>query len=193
LDRSSPPASAEDFNNLLAWLDPDRERAGEKYETIRQQLVKMFAWQRCLDPEELADETITRVARRVSEVANSYQGDPSRYFYGVAKSVLHESLRQASTYQRVREGDLIVSDVKKSENGEQLYECLDKCMLTLTADNRELLLAYYESSKQARIDTRKTLATQLGVSPAALRVRLQRIRMTLEKCIEKCMKSEGGQ
>jgi hypothetical protein len=147
LDRSSPTASAEDFNNLLAWLDPDRERAGQKYETIRQQLVKMFAWRRCLDPEELAEQTITMVARRVSEgVANSYQGDPSRYFYGVAKGILREYRRNPPT-QPLKDSS-IVSNAEQEDDREQLYECLDKCMLTLTADNRELLLAYYESSKQ---------------------------------------------
>ena len=46
---------AEDFNNLLTWLDPDRERAGEKYVVIRQQLIKIFTWNRASDPDGLAD------------------------------------------------------------------------------------------------------------------------------------------
>jgi hypothetical protein len=30
------------FDPLLDWLDPDRERAGHKYETIRLKLIKIF-------------------------------------------------------------------------------------------------------------------------------------------------------
>ena len=37
----------EEFEALLAQLDPDRERAGERYETIRRKLVRLFEWRGC--------------------------------------------------------------------------------------------------------------------------------------------------
>jgi hypothetical protein len=44
MDDAIPPTekwvlTREAFERLLAWLDPDRERAGQKYEKIRQKLV----------------------------------------------------------------------------------------------------------------------------------------------------------
>ncbi len=88
-----------DFDALLSWLDPDRERAGEKYETIRQGLIKMFSWKRASDPEGLADETINRVTRKVAAIREGYVGDPRLYFYGVAKRVLLEEVRRSSRRQ----------------------------------------------------------------------------------------------
>ena len=59
----------EAFDSLLSWLDPDREWAGEKYEVIRARLIKVFAYRGCHTPEELADETINRVAKKIDEVS----------------------------------------------------------------------------------------------------------------------------
>jgi RNA polymerase sigma factor (sigma-70 family) len=182
--------SAEDFNNLLSWLDPDRERAGEKYETIRQQLIKMFTWKRAWDPEGLADETISRVTRRVGEIRTSYVGDPSLYFYAVARNVFREELRRSSRHQPDPEAELIASEINSDESREQLYDCLDKCIGKLSAANRELLITYYEGSKQGRIKSSQVLAAQFGLQPSALRMRVLRIRKMLENCIEICMESD---
>ena len=38
----------EAFDELLAWLNPDRERAGRKYEDIRQRLIRIFMHRGCL-------------------------------------------------------------------------------------------------------------------------------------------------
>ena len=48
----------ESFDALLNWLDPRREEAGQKYEDIRLRLIKIFTCRGCLEPEDLADETI---------------------------------------------------------------------------------------------------------------------------------------
>src|SRR5204863_6195928 len=55
----------ESFEILLAQLDPDRERAGELYETIRRKLIRLFEWRGCACPEDLADETFNRGARQL--------------------------------------------------------------------------------------------------------------------------------
>jgi DNA-directed RNA polymerase specialized sigma24 family protein len=175
----------EDFDKLLSWLDPDRERAGEKYETIRHQLIKIFTWQCALDPEGLADETINRVMLKLPDIAKTYIGDPSLYFYAVARNILRESHKGVSR----AESAMAYYSIDKEDDArqEQLYNCLDKCMLTLEKEKRELLLAYYETSTQQRIGSRNKLAAQLGVQPLVLREYVFKIKTTLEKCIKKCM------
>jgi len=69
----------EAFDNLLAWLDPDRERAGQKYEDIRFKLIRNFARRGCSIAEDLTDETINRVSRKALEIAQAYVGDPALY------------------------------------------------------------------------------------------------------------------
>ena len=65
----------EDFERLLTWLDSDPDRAGELYERIRWRLIAILASRACHIPEELADETIDRVAGRVADICDSYIGD----------------------------------------------------------------------------------------------------------------------
>jgi len=45
--------SEEAFAKFLACLDPDPTRAGEKYESLREALVKFLDWWGALFPEEL--------------------------------------------------------------------------------------------------------------------------------------------
>ena len=52
------------FDRLLHWLDPEPTQAGAKYERIRHKLVKIFVYRGSNIPEDLADETINRVAER---------------------------------------------------------------------------------------------------------------------------------
>ena len=46
------------------------------------------------DAEDLADETINRVAKRLPEIRESYVGDPVRYFHGVARFIIREMIRR---------------------------------------------------------------------------------------------------
>src|SRR4051812_45168645 len=83
----------EAFNKLLVWLDPDREAAGEKYEKIRQKLIKLFKWRNCTPEEDYADITINRVTRRVFESAPVDVSNPYLYFHGTALNVIREFWR----------------------------------------------------------------------------------------------------
>ena len=86
--------SQESFDALLDWLDPDREVAGQKYEDIRQRLIRIFASRGCAAAEDLSDETINRVANKVREVRPTYVGNPALYFYAVGNKVHREYLRR---------------------------------------------------------------------------------------------------
>ena len=59
------------LDRLLHWLDHDPDRAGQMYEQIRSGLIKVFLRRGAVYPEELADETINRVARMVREIADN--------------------------------------------------------------------------------------------------------------------------
>src|SRR5262245_37324305 len=82
------------FSRLLIWLNADYEVAGEVYEQIRRKLIKIFRHRGSRIPEELADATIDRVSRKVQEIADTYEGDPATYFYGVAQNIYLESLKR---------------------------------------------------------------------------------------------------
>jgi RNA polymerase sigma factor (sigma-70 family) len=169
-----------EFDQLLAWLDPDRDAAGVKYEALRKRLIKIFICRGCLEAEELADETINRVTSKVGEVSKDYLGDPALYFYGVAQKVSLEYLRK----RPVAKAPLTVT---QSNEIEQEYECLEQCMSRLPSDNHQLVIRYYQEEKHAKIDNRKQLAEELGIAVNALRIRAHRIRLQLQQCVRSCL------
>ncbi len=179
----------EQFDALLEWLDPDRERAGEKYENIRQGLINVFTWNLCGDAEGMTDEAINRVACKVSKLRETYKGDPAFYFYGVAKRLTLERRRMARAEVPLEQARNVAASSAGSEEeeDERVYECLRRCMQRLTPDNRRLVTDYYLKEKQDKINYRRELARSLGIEPNALRVRVYRIRATLEGCIERCL------
>jgi len=181
----------DNFEALLAWLDPDRERAGDKYEDIRHSLINIFSWQGASDAEDLADETISRVINKVPEIALTYKGDPALYFYGVAKKMQWEVMRREQSVAANPSFDNVTDTREPSETKdfEREYECLEQCLSKLPASDRELILLYYQQ-EQPKIDSRKELARKLGIAPNNLRVRVHRIRLGLHACIEKCLGSK---
>src|ERR1044071_7899691 len=63
------------LERFLASLDSDRDRAAERYEHIRTRLLRFFEWRGCAFPDECADETITRVIRKIDEGAAIQDAD----------------------------------------------------------------------------------------------------------------------
>ena len=170
----------ESFDALLDWLGPDRDQAGLRYEEIRTRLIKIFTSRGCYEPEELADETINRVIKRVTEIEEHFEGDQARYFYGVANKVHLE-------YRRRTQIRPVIIPPPDSIYAEAEFSCLEECLAYLTPENRELVLQYYQSEGKAKIERRKIQAQNLGIAVNALRIRAYRIRTQLEECVEKCL------
>jgi RNA polymerase sigma factor (sigma-70 family) len=170
----------EGFNALLAWLDPDRELAAQKYETIRSRLIRIFACRGCLDAEDLADETINRVTSKLQEIRQTFTGEPARYFYGVANKVHLEYLRR-------KPSPTLPEPQTQSEESELRFTCLDRCMSKLPAEHRGLLLSFFQEEKHAKIEHRKVLAEKLGITANALRIRVHRMRASLYACVKQCL------
>lgn len=177
------PKFPEEFKNLLRWLHPDQEKAISNYFSIRRGLVKMFEVRGCVDAEELADETIDRVVRKAEGLVENYQGEPAAYFYGVAKNVFREAMRRPRTEELPEH---FAGAAPEPDQGEQ-FECLDKCLAELPADDRRLILGYYSFEQGEKAGTRRSMAESMGISLNHLRIRAFRVRDVLHKCLEHCM------
>lgn len=187
--------TGEALDGLLTWLDPDREQAGRKYEHIRKSLIKIFAWRGCAEAEDLADETINRVARKVPEIASTYQGNPAPYFYGVGRRLLLEYQKQQlrrAPQEPDAESAATSEEAASVAELERRHECLELCLQKLSESNRELIRDYYQRDVQTKGDWRSELARRMGVSAGALRVRAHRLRAALLDCIRDCL-AEGAE
>src|ERR1051325_8998200 len=94
--------SRSNFDLMLEWLNPNRELAAKKYESIRRRVIELLANRGCYEADYWADVVIDRVVSKVDQVMVGFDGDPNRYFYGVAKKVFLEYLeylkKKPSTY-----------------------------------------------------------------------------------------------
>ncbi len=172
------------FDELLSWLDSNRDKAALRYETIHLGLLKILSYWGCNKAEEAADETINRVAAKVPAIRNKYQGDPARYFYAVARNVLLEYRRESQKLLPLI--DQLHSTPNPEPTDELAYQCVESCMQKLDSNDRELLLRYVE---QDTPEQRKNLAKSLGITRNALRVRVSRIVLRVKKCVNKCMQA----
>ena len=182
----------ESFAKLLAFLDPDIERAADKYEGARRMLVRFFDWRGAYFPDELADETLNRVARKIDE--GDEIRDFTNYCYGIARFVFLESLKRPDARRESLEDlDKTPAAAGRDEDEEQdrQYECLEGCLDTLPPESREMILNYYQDEKREKIDHRKGLAERLGIPLNALRSRAQRMRDRLEKCVNECVEKKS--
>lgn len=170
----------EQFDLLLDWLDPDREVAGKKYETIRTGLIRVFVSKGFNDAEDLADETINRVIIRLPEIKDTYEGDPVRFFHGVARNIIREALRRKEV---PTEGIVVWVDEKPVSGVER--ECLDKCLGLLPEEKSDLILDYYLYEGHDKIEHHRRMAKALGISEGALRGRAHHIRKGLEESLRR--------
>lgn len=88
----------EAFRQLLSWLDGGSDSGGETYVEVRR-LSSYFERKNCLSCDELADETLNRIARKLKEKGSITDVSAVHYCYIVAKFVFLETLRQTKLVQ----------------------------------------------------------------------------------------------
>jgi DNA-directed RNA polymerase specialized sigma24 family protein len=187
--RSKWTLTQEAFDRLLAAFAPDRESAGKKYLELRNNLIRFFEWRGCPSPEDHADETVNRVARKIAE--GEVIRDPAHYSIGVARLLTLE-IHKARERERRALGDMAYVEAVsyKPEGVEQRVECLRRCLQSLSPNNREMILQYYQGEKGSKIENRKKLTDRFQIPLNTLRMRALRLREKLLGCVENCLKTE---
>jgi DNA-directed RNA polymerase specialized sigma24 family protein len=173
----------EPLQRLLEQLGPSPEAAGEAYESLRRLLRRFFEVRDCPDAATLCDEVIDRVARRLAD-GIAIVNLPA-YAHGVARLVFLEARRRPDALPL----DALPADpaAPAPADDDLAARCLDGCLGLLDEPTRSLVIAYYTSDGRQRIESRRRLAVDLGVSATALRLRMLRARLGLERCVEACL------
>jgi len=188
--------SASAFDRLLRWLGEDADSDGRRYLELRRRLVAYFDRKNCPAPDELADETLNRVARRLEEEDVDESEAPARYCYIVARFVFMEHLRgerkeNALLENMRRQGRAdgpAMSDASEEKDAEErALDYLERCVGELGPAEREIITRYYIGEERVKIENRRALARELGLTVNALSVRACRIRTRLEDCLRRCL------
>lgn len=185
------------FGRLLAWLDGGVDSRGQTYVEIRRRLVFYFDRRNRPSPEDLADDTLNRVARTLEENGTIEVTPPARYCYVIARFVLLEDLRRREhAFARLddpRGGEIhpgadtsFREPDEATSSREHRFACLERCLDQLKPEQRLLILEYYRDTGREKIERRRELARRMGLSMNALAIRACRIRDTLESCVASC-------
>ena len=177
------------FTTLLAKLSADPEVAGVEYEELRRGLIKFFEWRGAFFPEDLADETLNRTARKIDE-GEEIEKNVIALALGVAHFVFLETSRRPDNRRAEMEELITVAapPEHRVEDDDLRAVYLRECMRGLSKDSRELIIEYYREEGRAKIEDRKALAEKLGISLNALFSRAKRIRDRLEQCVKRRLK-----
>jgi DNA-directed RNA polymerase specialized sigma24 family protein len=179
-----------DYEALLNWLCPDGSptEAARTYQRIRGDLIRIVASRGCSAPEDLADEAISRVARKAPTLMKNYVGDPALYFHTVVRNVHREYVRAVKPASLDHE---IQAIVETDDGAERNSRCLDRCLKALSAVDRSMILEYYSQDRSDKIAMRKRMANRMGVGMNALRIRAYRIRDRLLDCVTRCLETRA--
>ena len=179
------------FDGLLASLGPDRDAAGERYLEIRRNLVRLFEWRGCPTPEDYADETINRCAKKIAD--GDEIRDVASYCIGIARMLVLEMGRERSKEARSLDqaSEPQVAPADPENDPERGVECLRQCLAQLPPENRELILSYYQGDKGEKINKRKGLKDYFGIPASTLRMRALRLREKLQVCAQNCLQQEA--
>jgi DNA-directed RNA polymerase specialized sigma24 family protein len=180
------------FNALLGALHPDREQASVEYERLRVRLVRFFQWQSESSAEDLADESLDRLAMKIERGEQIL--DLRNYLHGIARMVVRESRQRRRREQTlVERATHFLHLAGKDPLAEELYRAMEIGMDKIPAESRDLLLRYYSADgRNAGIANRERMAAELGISLNALRNRALRLRTELERITLNTLKSGKG-
>jgi DNA-directed RNA polymerase specialized sigma24 family protein len=198
--------NAESWEDLYDFLDPDRpDKPGPDRDAaaearcleVRRKLVCFFAARGCSEAEDLAVDTLLRVAGKCRDVDCRGFAERTGYFYGVGRNVLHEWQRHAASDAGGRESfqaeflRLPIPDPRAWADKELAHRYLALCLAALTGRSKALILSYYQEERGAKIEHHKALAGEFGKSVNSLRIEVHRIRKAVRECLFDRLRGEA--
>jgi len=175
----------ESFERLLLELGSNPGEAGARYEALRRRLIFYFT-RRGLDfNEDLADEVLDRLTRRLAEGVAI--GSAEAFALGIARHVAQEQFNKSLQTEAASEVffDNIPAPSATSDM-EARIAGMERCLQGLPKADAALLESYYLGNREGNlIRDRRSLAQTLGLAPAVIRQRVFFIRRRLRKCMER--------
>lgn len=180
---SKQALTQEAFDALLSRLHEDREQAGSRYEALRLRLIYFFEVRGCPAADTLADETINRLAHKLSDGEDIQKIDA--FALTIARFIWLESHKKAALLsfdELLTSQEFEIALLQKrgaSDETEKRLQFMRECLAELPTEKLALLRAYFQMSSPNQAEQRHQLARQMGLSENALYLQIHRIRQKL--------------
>jgi DNA-directed RNA polymerase specialized sigma24 family protein len=179
-----PVRDAAAWEKLLAFIDCEGVGPNEAYRSVRARLIKFFGWRGSHNVEELADETLSRVALKLGQ-SDVKAEKPVSFVLGVARIVFLEWKRREGRWVTFDDSTVGAAPALSDDDKERLLAALELCLEQLSEADRLLMLRYHEPRGERRAAIHQAIADELATALNALRVRMHRLRQTVEACVER--------
>jgi hypothetical protein len=150
----------------------EEEAAVERYRRLHGRLVLFFMRHRSYHPEDLADQVVNRLARKLSDGLSI--GNIEAFALGMARLVVREeqaqSLRERNCHLELCRNESVVQ--RTFNERENSYQWMENQLATLPVSQRSMLERYHEGEGIRRIRERQKLAEEMGLSIGTLRKRI---------------------
>ena len=173
-------ASEASILTLLGALGETPEASGLEYERLRSKLILFFSRRMLPFPEDLADEALDRLARRI--VDGTVIDSIAAFALGIGRHLALEQIKNRSETM----GDDFWDNVPAppaTQSSEEEIARMERCLKTLRPDEASLLRGYYLATEGTPMKTRGRLAKRLGISANTLRQRVFLARQRLRDCM----------
>ncbi len=188
MDEPTRGLTQEAFEMLLSRLHPDREEAGAEYSLLRSRLIHYFENRDCPVPDELAFETIRRVANKL--LSGTEIQKLQSYSFGIARKVRLEYYKDPdhhhASLEELAHDPVISLDQFANLERKELMDCFKNCLRSLPPEDALLLIEYWYHDDLPNRTARKVMTEKYDISPSALRTRIHRIKLKFETCFQKC-------
>lgn len=168
--------------NALCLEDPDE--ASRRYVRLHAKLAGYFRLKGTYDPVSDADETLDRAGKKIGD--GYHIPDIEKFCIGIARNIVHERLRS-----KQREETAFVKFIDNNQDNSTeavvhlITNLIKPCFEKLPEDDRNVLTSYCTVPPGIdQAEHRRQLAESLGVSIAALRIRVTRLRRRLKVCVK---------
>src|SRR5262249_14452534 len=128
---------------------------------------------------------LTRVALKLgqSEVQEEH---PGAFVLGVARIIDLEWTRREQRWVVFNDATVGAAPAASDDDRKQrLLAALELCLQQLSEADRSLMLRYHEPRGERRAAVRQAIADELATALNALRVRMHRMRLQVEACVER--------
>ncbi len=191
--RQKPELDSEDFKKLLTSFDSDEAKALEKYQVLRDKLVRhCFKAHEFFAADDLADDAF-------DVLTDKLRSEQIQNIESYAFKILDNKL---ANHRRKRPTAALPEDLAAQNNpeqaviekmdGEHKFECFRRCMKRLKPLEQWLVFEYYPNEGLDLEERRQKIAIKLGIEPGALTTRMNRLRAKLEACCKNCYRGGFG-
>jgi len=177
--------SPKGFERLLQWFGPDTVISANRYLEAHERLARWFYFKGCNRPEDLADEVVDRVAKKLPPPCP----DHIALLLGYARMVLLEYRRERIHFDEDCDPGEEPSRIQETALMEVRARCLDDCLGRLGNVDKHLLLEYHQYEPGGKIKHRQAMAEVRHTTLNALRLKVSRLKDVIEECVKRCCQS----